>query len=406
MATSTPPSSTLPLLDQYSNYVAWGSVHDVIRSSPEMIDLFENLTLGILQEASNANMGWMQLINIQDAFSTVRERMGKEMLLHRFLEGAATTPACFQELRVRGMDLWKPDSFALVQAGQPQMPSPCCCVSNSCSDGLTRQIKAVLRCGAARSNEEEDLHQALIKLFPHANKEKQKWDRALALFVVDTDGTAVCYQNARRKRVLGVLDHCKSCSLKTTGSGILTREGRPTAPTTTTETTTTPKRPTAPTISAWLNATPKKGRPFGCSAACRAWHKRQEEGGVGSPRRSPRPKNCTSACRRRQRDRAAKRKTTWIDDMYDVNACIARGKRLYRNLLEEDHRQQSSSSSASSNPETTSAPPKTPTLTGLQKCDEEYGMPLHPSFHPERSEKDHSVKGSASCRKNLLFEKC
>jgi len=325
------------------------------------------------------------------------------MLLHRFLEGAATTPACFQELRVRGMDLWKPDAFALVPAGQPQMPSPCCCVSNSCSDGLTRQIKAVLRCGAARSNEEEDFHQALIRLFPQANKEKQKWDKALALFVVDTDGTAVCYQNAKRKGVVGVLDHCQSCILvKTREKAILTKEGRPTAPPPAAETTPPPKRPTAPTSSAWLNATPKKGRPFGCSAACRAWHKRQEEGGVGTPRRSPRPRHCTSACRRRQRERAAKRKITWIDDMYDVRGCVARGKRLYRNLLEGEHRQPSSSSSlASANPETT--------LTGLQKCDEEYGMPLHSSFPMTEASppKDHSVKGSSSsCRKNLLFEKC
>ena len=189
--------------------------------------------------------------------------------MHRFLEGVATTPACFQELQVRGMPHWGEDS------PQPLMPIPCCCVANSCSDGLSRQIKSVLGGGAARSKDEEDFHRALAKLFPKASEQKLSWDRALALFVVDTEGSAVCYQNPRRKRVLGVLEHCTSCRMDSRGNDKLRRQGRPT--TSTRPTPTPPTTPTTSTFSPWLSMdTPKIGRPAGCSAACRAWQRRRK----------------------------------------------------------------------------------------------------------------------------------
>ena len=283
--------------------MAWGSVHDVIRSSPLMVDLFENLTMGVLQEASS--MGFLELLNVHGAFRTVRERMAKEMLLHRYVEGAAITPSCFRELQVRGMPHWCEESLSAIQ--QPMMQPPCCCMSNTCSDGLSRQITSVLGDGAARSEAEEDFHRALAKLFPKASEQNLRWNRALALFVVDTAGSAVCYKNPKRTRVLGVLEHCSSCGFLRREKGRLMRQPRTTM--------------TATTSPPWMDCTPKRGRPAGCSAACRAWQRRRRAEKTG-PSFSPRPKTCTLRCRRPQ---ARAR----------VEQCIARGKKHHLSLLKQ-----------------------------------------------------------------------
>jgi len=335
-----------------------------------MIDLFENLTLGVLQEASS--MGWLQLLNVQDAFRTVRERMGKEMLLHRYVEGAAMTPSCFRELQVRGMPHWCEESLSAIR--QPMMPPPCCCVSNSCSDGLSRQIKSVLGDGAARSKDEEDFHRALAKLFPNASEQKLRWDRALALFVVDTAGSAVCYQNPRRKRVLGVLEHCSSCGFGRRGKDRPMGQPRPTT------TATTP--PTTTTTSPWMNGTPKRGRPAGCSAACRAWQRRRRAEKNG-PSFSPRPKTCTLTCRRRQARAKA-------------DQCIARGKRHYLNLLKQRQQRPSPSPAASS-----SQTPPVPSQTYVE------GQPLvTPTNPPGLASKQFPWNDRKGACRTLLFEKC
>ena len=172
-----------------------------------MIELFESLTLGVLQEASLSFLG---LCNVQDVFRTVQERMAKEMAVHRFVDGTSLTPSCFRELQVRGMPHWSEESLPTMH--QPIQPS-CCCASNNCSDGLSRQIMGVLADRATRAEaEEEDFLRPLAKLFPNAAAESLRWDTALALFVVDAGGSAVCYQNPKRARVLGVLEHCTDCT--------------------------------------------------------------------------------------------------------------------------------------------------------------------------------------------------
>ena len=81
-----------------------GAVHDVIRACPILLELFETLTLGMLQEASSLN--FLTLCDMQDAFCAIRERLGRETVVHRYVDGTPVHAATFQELQARGMPHW------------------------------------------------------------------------------------------------------------------------------------------------------------------------------------------------------------------------------------------------------------------------------------------------------------